>query len=596
MAIINGKWHNRKERMAKLAILQKTIAKQYRAFKAGKLSPDEKVELQRYIAEYKRVDAINLGESDLLFFAYNWFGENLNPENSGNWIPAYDETGLDIDNKPQSVKKFAPGFHHEICDIMNVVSTEEINRRIVVAAPRSHAKSSFLSKAFPIHEIVYRLRRYIILISETPTVSSANLEWIKTQLQHNEKLRRDFGEILHPKQQMNPRDNSSEFIAWEDLGEGKQRQLTLVQAASSGQALRGRNWNGNRPDLIVCDDLEDKRNTNTEQLRQELKDWFRQVVIPLGDPEGKKTAIVFMGTTVHHQSLLIEVMNHRSDFEKRHYKAVIEWPERSDLWEDCRQIYTNREDPKAAQNAELFYIANRKEMDRGAKVLWPDVQPLYKLMTKKWDDGSKAFNTEYMNNPLDEESMIFNPNTFKYWDGGNYDFHSDKYVISFGVDFALGKERSDYQAYTVVARDKVTGVMYVVESYLDKVPLDQYLNIVVEKIKHWQPDIVAADSNAFQEVVAKDLKNRLIAEGYPASTRYKEIKNRTKKELRIEAMKPDIEGGMIMFSRKHALLLEQFEQYGQGSHDDGPDSMNMAITTVIKSSRRKAGNAGSYRY
>ncbi|MDT2295474.1 hypothetical protein P7H15_25415 [Paenibacillus larvae] len=49
---------------------------------------------------------------------------------------------------------------------------------------------------------------------------------------------------------------------------------------------------GVRPDLVICDDLEDKRNTNTEQLRQELFDWFTKVVVPLGDPAGKKTAII----------------------------------------------------------------------------------------------------------------------------------------------------------------------------------------------------------------------------------------------------------------------------------------------------------------
>ncbi|MDT2248011.1 hypothetical protein P7H16_15245 [Paenibacillus larvae] len=51
--------------------------------------------------------------------------------------------------------------------------------------------------------------------------------------------------------------------------------------------------------LVICDDLEDKRNTNTEQLRQELFDWFTKVVVPLGDPAGKKTAIIYMGTVVH---------------------------------------------------------------------------------------------------------------------------------------------------------------------------------------------------------------------------------------------------------------------------------------------------------
>jgi hypothetical protein len=48
--------------------------------------------------------------------------------------------------------------------------------------------------------------------------------------------------------------------------------------------------------------------------------------------------------------------------------------------------------------------------------------------------------------------------------------------------------------------------------------------------------------------------------------------------LRIETMLPYIENKTIQFSRKHALLLEQFERYGQGSHDDLIDATEMAVS------------------
>lgn len=582
MAWISGEWNSTKERGGKIEKLRKYIAPRVRSF--AKLAADEKLDLKKHIDEYRRLSAVHRGEYDLLFFAYAWFGDNLNPDNNGNWIPEFEDNGLDLENKPEDILTYAPEFHNEICDIMNVVSTKEVNKRIAVAAPRSHAKSSFLSKAFPIHEIVYRKRKYIILISETPSVSSANLEWIKIQLQSNEKLRRDFGPLLHVKQQMNPKDNSAEFIAWEELGDGKQKQLTLVQAASSGQALRGRNWNGNRPDLIVCDDLEDKRNTNTEQLRQELKDWFRQVVIPLGDPEGKKTAIVFMGTTVHHESLLIDVMKNRSDFESKRYQAIIEWPRRMDLWEECRQIYVNREDKKAAQNAELFYIAHKAEMDEGAEVLWPSVQPLYKLMTKKWDDGSKAFNTEYMNNPIDEESMLFNPEKFEYWDGKKLDF--DRFDYYMGIDFAMGKQRGDYSAITVVAHNPENDALYIVDSYGERVKPNDFLRVIVQKVQRYQPNKIAAEAQMAQEFFVDELTKALEGTGYPARTRVKKVNQRQKKELRIEALLPDIESGRIQFSRKHALLLEQFERYGTNGHDDLPDATEMAVSIAKKGKKQ----------
>jgi predicted phage terminase large subunit-like protein len=521
--------------------------------------------------ELERLNRIHRCEGNLLEFSIEYFSEARNAENDGNW------DGFDVTRVEE-----APTFHVEITDIMNVVSTEQLNAKIAAAAPRSHAKSTYLSKAFPVHEIVYRKRRYTIIISETPAVSKANMEWIRNQLKYNRKLREDFGPLLSPKDQANITDNSEAFIAWHPEGDSR-KQIALVEAASTGQALRGRNWNGTRPDLIVCDDLEDARpggNASTPEQRQKLRDWFSQTVMPLGDPKGKRTAFVYMGTTVHHESLLMHILYSRSDFTTQLYRAIIEYPTRMDLWEECRLIYVNRENPKRAEDSREFYNEHFDEMNEGANVLWPEVQPLWKLMTWKWDNGSKAFNTEYQNNPVDEESMIFNPETFTYWDDAqpNRPFSHNEYVISLAVDFALGKQRGDYSAVGVAAKHKETGIIYIADSYGERIKPDGFIDVIVEMVKKWQPDVLAVEANAAQEFFATVLSERLTAEGYPASTRVKKVYNRSRKELRIETMLPYIENKTIQFSRKHALLLEQFERYGQGSHDDLIDATEMAVS------------------
>lgn len=547
----------------------------------GDLPEDLRKELADTLAEHDRLVRINRAEADLIYFAYEYFGERYNPDNDGNWIP------IDLAN--------APSFHREICGIMDVVSTRDTNAKISVAAPRSHAKSSFLSKAFPLHEIVYRKRKYAIIISETPHVSTGNMEWLSLQLKSNAKLRDDFGPLLSVRQQENPKDNSSEFIAWEARPDGSQRLLARVEAASTGQALRGRNWNGVRPDLVICDDLEGRKNTNTEILRTEMRDWFTQVVVPLGDPEGKKTALIYMGTMVHHDSLLRYVMEKRSDFKTRLFRAVIEWPARMDLWEQCRLLYVDRENLARAIDAKAFYDANKAEMERGSNVLWPSVQPLWTLLTWKWNNGSKAFNTEYMNNPVDEENMVFNPDRFTYYEPGR-EFPYEDYTIHFGIDFAMGKTRGDFSAITVVARHKVTGCVYVADSFGERLHPDKFLDVIVERVLRWQPDGIAAEAQAAQEFFVDKLTDALREKGYPSDTRVHKIFQRGRKELRIESMLPDIENGKIRFSRRHALLLEQFELYGTGSHDDLPDSMEMAVSIATARPRRKAQSNGSYRY
>lgn len=543
------------------------------------MGDEDQLEIETQLSEYERLSVINEAETDLIAFALEYFSEAKNPGNAGNW------DGFDITDVNE-----APDFHREIAVIMDDVSNVNTNDKVAVAAPRSHAKSTYLSKAFPLREIVYRKRKYEIIISETPAVSSGNLDWISMQLKHNEKLRRDFGPLLSPKQQENPKDNSSEFIAWEPTDSGIPKMLTKVEAASTGQALRGRNWNGVRPDLIVCDDLEDiKSNAATPELRQKMRDWFAQTVVPLGDPKGKRTAFVYMGTTVHHEALLVNVLYKRSDFKSRVYRAVIEWPERMDLWEACRLVYTDRDNPNRAADARTLYEMNREEMDRGAIVLWPEAQPLWKLMTWKWDNGTKAFNTEYMNNPVDEESMIFNPESFTYWDREDRDFLTSDYDIYLGIDFAMGKTRGDYSAVVTIARHKQSGTKYVVDAYGERVKPDEFMRVIVDKTLKYQPTSIAAEAQAAQEFFVQKLKEALRAAGYPAQTRVKEIHQRSRKDLRIEALLPDIESGAIQFTRKHLLLLEQFELYGSGSHDDLPDALEMAVS-IAKTGRKKLRN------
>lgn len=578
-----GRWADRAERAEMIAERQ-AIKRQMDEI-APTLDDKESLgllyEYYEIVTELERLERIHRCENDQYELALEYFSESRNPGNPGNW------EGFDIERKED-----APKFHVEMTDICNVVSSEKLNAHVAIAAARSHAKSTWYSRNFPIHQVVYRKRKYGIIISETPTVAVANMEWLRNQLKFNAKLRADFGPLLSPQDQANIRDNSEEFIAWHFDKDGNKNQLTLLQAASTGQALRGRNWNGARPDIVVCDDLEDARpggNASTPEQRAKLRDWFSQTVMALGDPKGKRTAFIIVGTTVHMESLLMEILYRRSDFTTKVYRAVIEEPKNNGLWEQCRMIYQNHENPARADEALRFYKDNQEKMDEGVKVLWEEVQPIWKLMTWKWDNGSKAFQTEYMNNPVDYESMIFNPNIFSYWNEHEpgKEFPHSEYEITMGIDFAMGKrERGDYSAVVTTARNKRTDVKYVIDAWGDKVHPNEFMSVIVDKVMEYQPDGIGAESQMAQEFFVDLLTESLAANGYPA-TRVKKIQQRSRKELRIEAMLPEIESGKIQFNSRHSLLLEQLEMFGVGgTFDDMPDALEMSISVNGRSRRR----------
>src|SRR5699024_7421255 len=130
------------------------------------------------------------------------------------------------------------------------------------------------------------------------------------------------------------------------------------------------------------------------------------------------------------------------------------------------------------------------------------------------------------------------------------------HTSSIDFDMADGTDRGDYSWMCVVTKHKACEITYVVDAYGDRIKGDASIEIVVDKVLEWQPDVVAVESVAAQEFFADVLKAELANAGYPAYTRLKKIYSRSRKELRIEAMLPIIENESLQFSRKHSLLLE----------------------------------------
>src|SRR5690625_1889966 len=148
----NGRWIDGKERRELIDVYADYVAMLDERYPdIANMSADVMADYLEKSKELARLQRIERCEADTLEFAIEYFSEARNPGNDGNW------DGFDVADKSES-----PEFHREITDIMNVVSNERVNANIAVAAPRSHAKSSYLSKDLPIHQVVYRLRKYEI--------------------------------------------------------------------------------------------------------------------------------------------------------------------------------------------------------------------------------------------------------------------------------------------------------------------------------------------------------------------------------------------------------------------------------------------------
>lgn len=511
--------------------------------------------------ELVRLKRVHRGERDILYFGMEYFSEDGNPGNDDNLIPA----GVNVEN--------AADFHKKLCELLEDVSTGAQRRHVAWACPRQSAKTAWLSNIFLVHEIVYRLKRYIVLFSETTDVAGDFISWGRYQLKLNEKLRADFGEILHVQPSKNELDNKYEFITYSG---------TKVEGKGLGTQTRGLRHGSTRPDLFILDDLESKESTNTQELIEKSKSWFREEMLPA---LAKGGLCIYLGTILCYNSLLDYVIRERRDFESRKFAAVERWADRQDLWQQWRKIY--RADSKtAAKDALSFFNENKSDMLAGTKILWPEFWTYYDFMVLLEENGAKAFNQEYQNNPTDEERQIFKPEHFTWFDDEEL---ANIETLNYGaVDPALGKEKGDFSVIVTGAVNQETGTIYVTDAFMERCHPDVLIDELAKHTYEFQYEGLSVEAQAAQEFIADKMKERLTAMGYPAHTRLKYIKHRTRKALRIEALLPDIQSGKIRFHRKfkNSPEMEQFEMYPMHKHDDFCDSVSM-LTMVANTGQSK---------
>lgn len=518
--------------------------------------------LEKLIAGYNAIEKkyrMLRSEYDVLYFAYEYFSAEKNPENENNLIP---EGG---------VFETAPAFHVELCGKLDEL-IDKPTKKICWSVPRGHAKSGYMSNVFPVHQITFKKRHYILIVSETGGMSKAFVEWVGDQLKYNAKLREDYGEVLSPNKMQNEQDNQEGFLTHTGI---------KVQASSIGSQLRGSRNGAYRPDLVILDDLESSKNTNTKELREKNLHWFNSVIMPIGDIT--RTSFVYMGTLVHGQGLLPHVLQ-RSDFDGRIYSAIVSEPERRDLWEHIDELLHDVENPNREEEADMFYYANKEEMDKGALTLWNERFTYYELMKIKVNVGSKAFASEYLNKPSDDDSCIFKRDYFIYYDEHKIDL-SKLDLYSFW-DIAIGKNsRSDYNAIVTIGRDRITGVIYVLDAWAEKIPMHKALDMAERKIRQWNPKVFGVETVQAQYDMYRQLRERLMKAGI-YSTRLLAVNPRGKKEDRIEQLEPLVEGGYLRFNKGQRLLLEQMELFPSHDNDDLPDSLASVVDIAGKQRKR----------
>lgn len=467
-----------------------------------------------------------------------------------------------------------PEFHRNLDRIWqggvlkgNIPSSKDESNRIsrlpgcrrAVAAPRGHAKSTNLTFKDDLHAILYEYKHYILILSDSSDQAEGFLEDIRSELEENQAIIEDFGE-LQGKVWRNDVLLTSTNIK--------------IEAIGSGKKVRGRRHKNWRPDLIVLDDVENDDNVRTLEQRKKLENWFFKAVSKAGDDY---TDIVYIGTILHYDSLLSKVLKNPA-YKSVKYKAVISFARQKDLWEAWEGIYNDLFNDDREKDALDFFQDHKTEMLEGTEVLWEAKLSYYDLMVMKVSEGDASFNSEEQNEPINPEDCLFNEEWFDYYNESAIDFKEKRFRFFGFVDPSLGKsKKSDFSAIITIAKDAQSGYMYVLDADIERRHPDRIITDVLEKEK-WLLNTFGrgyekfgCETNQFQWFLKEEMAKASAKESLYLPI--EEVNQNSDKTMRIQTLQPDIKNKYIKFNIRHKRLMEQLKYFPLASNDDGPDAL-----------------------
>lgn len=430
-----------------------------------------------------------------------------------------------------------PQFHRELWELF---CADHPN--VAVAAPRRHAKTTAGTQAFTLANILFRQRRYCLIVSDTETQAEQFLGEIKNTLAENEDIHGMFGHVKFIK------DNATDFIA--EFEDGWQFR---IQAKGAEQKLRGLKWNSLRPDLICIDDLENDELVLNQDRREKLKRWFYGALLPCRS----KTGIVrYVGTILHMDSLLENLIRENMPRYDRYR-----------IQDDLRIISTQ----KVASWLVAKYKAHNADF---TATLWPenyDGEYFLKLRDDFVKQGlPDVYSQEYLNVPIDPSVAMYRKDDFIAMTEKDHERHKKYYIA---CDLAISeKQRSDYTVFVVAGVDE-RGVLHIVDVIRERVDSRGIVDNIISLQRRYRPEIFAIEQGHIQKSIGPFLREEMLSSG--VFVNLMPIQPSTDKVTRARSMNARFRSGSVRVDTRATWYLDYEDEmltFPRSRHDDQVDA------------------------
>jgi hypothetical protein len=430
----------------------------------------------------------------------------------------------------------------------NPVATPEFHRQgweayasddpqVGLAAPRDHAKSTAFTFVYALAESLFRVSDYTIIIGSTEENAAEQLSNIREELLENDDLRAEFGIVELEK------DSTTDIIVRCDDG-----HRFRILARGAEQRIRGRLWKGKRPNLIICDDMEDDEQVENKERRAKFRRWFFRAAKQALARGGRIRA---HGTILHDDSLLARLRKNKT-------------------WKF------------------LFFRAHRA-FDDFAEILWTaawDEARLRKRRQEFVEDGdSGGYSQEFLNDPQDSADAYLRKQDFLPM--SSEDRLRPK-IVGAAIDFAVSKADLANRTSITVGGKCSLNILHVIDERVDRwaslevLPDGTRIGWIEEMFsvqKRWNPEFFWVEAGVIWEAV----KHMVYSEmrGKDIWINIVEVPSVKDKATRGRTLQKRMRAGGVRFDKEadwypgYEAELLRFTGASQATLDDQFDSTSL---------------------
>jgi len=460
----------------------------------------------------------------------------------------------------------SPDFHKEGWQLL---TSKE--RLVAIAAPRGHAKTTGMTVSYGLATLLFRERKFMLLVSDTETQASMFLGFFKEHLQENDSLVELFGIKRGPDGKVKfIKDTETDIIV--EMEDGHKFR---VIAKGSEQKLRGLIWNGTRPDIILCDDMENDELVMNKDRREKMRRWFNSALLPCRSATG---IVRVVGTILHMDSLLERLM-----------------PKPHGRWTRLTGLKLWSED-RVNGWMSVKYKAHNEDF---SLILWPgrfsDTDEENKLNLKEIRKNYTAqgmpdvYSQEYLNVPLDESIAYFKRSDFLAIDDEDKKLPLKYYVT---VDLAISEaERADYSVFVVAGIDEQRriNVKQVIRERLDA---REIVDTILQLHRIYDPEVIGIEDMQVSKSIGPFLREEMVLTNcFPTIV---PLKHGGKDKIsRARSIQARMRAKTVKFDKSadwYQAFEDELSRFPRDTHDDQVDAfayLGLLLDKVVEAPTRE---------